>query len=243
VVEAAFSADGRWVVALTGAGKLHRFEATSGGRHLSIPSAGRTAIAVPPGRMVAVAGERGAVTLWYLADGTIAWRLPPRKLRGPIDRLAASGDGRRFATLEYDADHTVVRVWEVNRRAMLAQIEVDPYAVADIALNESGDRLFVSHEERGLLRATVEDRGATPAAIGGAEGARCRGRLQWLPGPGVLSCAVERGMVQVDEDGGLVRELGTGVAASEWIVAAAAGGERIAAVGAGHLLIWWSEDR
>jgi len=240
-VEVAFSADGAWVVALTGTGEMHRFDAHTGGRHLSIPSAGQAARALPPGRIMAVAGEGGEVTLWYLADGTIAWRLPPRKLRGPVDHLAASGDGRRFATLEYDADRTVVRVWAVRRRAMLAQIEIGAYAVTDIALDHAGERLYVAHEKEGLFVADVTRADEPPVRLGGDAGARCRSRLQWIPGKRLLACAVEGGVVELDASGRQVDELTTGVDASDWLVAAASGGGRIAAVGAGHLLVWWRD--
>jgi WD40 repeat protein len=242
-VEVAFSADGEWVVALTGAGQIHRFDARTGGRHLAIPSSGRTARALPPGRVMAVAGEKGEVTLWILADGTIDWRLPPRDLRGPVDRIATSGDGSRFATLEYDKDRTVVRVWAVKRRAMLAQVEVGAYAVADIALDHRGRRLFISHEKKGLFAADVGAGGAAPEPVGGKAAARCRSKLQWIPGQNVLSCAVDGGVLKIDGNGKQLAELRTGVDASDWIVAAASGGRRFAAVGAGHLLIWRDEDR
>ncbi|MCP4674850.1 MAG: WD40 repeat domain-containing protein [Deltaproteobacteria bacterium] len=241
-VEVAFSADGEWVVAFTGRGRMHRFDAETGGRHMSIPSAGRAARAIPPGRVLAVAGEAGEVNLWYLADGTIAWRLPPRKLRGPIDRLAASGDGRRFATLEYDEEKTLVRVWEIKRRAMLAQVEVDPYAVADIALDHTGRTLFVTHEKKGLLSAVV-DRKARLVEVGGENGARCRGRLRWIPKATLLSCSVPHGELQMDSKGRVERELVTQIDAGDWIVAASAGGRRLAAIGDGHLLIWWIDKK
>ncbi|MBW2276276.1 MAG: WD40 repeat domain-containing protein [Deltaproteobacteria bacterium] len=242
-VEVAFSADGQWVVALTGAGRMHRFDASSGGRHLAIPSVGLTARALPPGRVMAVAGERGEVTLWYLADGTIAWRLPPRKLRGPVDRIAASGDGRRFATLEYDEDRTVVRVWAVRRRAMLAQITVDAYSVTDIALDHAGEQLYLAHEHEGLYVADVSSPDTAPVRIKGDAAVRCRGRLQWIPGRRLLACAVAGGVVQLNGSGERVSELTTDVDASDWLVAAASGGRRIAAVGAGHLLVWWRDER
>jgi hypothetical protein len=242
-VEVGFSADGEWVVALSGAGRMHRFDARTGGRHLSIPSSGLTARAVPPGRIMAVAGERGEVTLWYLADGTIAWRLPPRKLRGPVDRIAASGDGRRFATLEYDEDRTVVRVWAVRRRAMLAQIEVGAYSVTDIALDHEGERLFVAHENEGLFVAEVASPEKEPERVGGEAAARCRSRLQWIPGRRLLACAVSGGVLQLGPAGKPVSELTTDIDASDWIVAAASSGGRIAAVGAGHLLVWWRGDQ
>ncbi len=237
-VEVAFSADREWVVALTGRGRMHRFAAASGGQHMTIPSTGRTARAIPPGRIVAVAGDAGEVTFWYLADGTIAWRLPPRRLRGPIDRLAPSGDGRRFATLEYDKEKTVVRVWELGRRAALAQIEVDPFAVADIALDGQGESLFVTHETRGLLTSRIQNyKGLQP--LGGRTGERCRGRLRWIPGLERLSCSIPGGELQIDPQGRLMNELITGVRSSDWIVAASSGGRRLAAIGGGHLLVWW----
>jgi hypothetical protein len=240
VVETAFSEDGNWIVALTGRGRMHRFEAKSGGRHMSVPSKGRTARSIPPGRMMAVAGEAGEVKLWYLADGTIAWRLPGRKLRGPIDKLATSGNGQRFATLEYDEASTVVRIWEINDRSMLAQIEVDPYAVFDIALDATGETLFVAHEDKGLLKAHVE-KGAIPTPLGTEVAARCRGRIQWITALDLLICSVKQGVIQIDHKGRQTKYLKTNILASSWIAAAASGGQRLAAVGDGHLLIWQIE--
>ena len=149
---------------------------------------------------MAVAGESGEVTLWYLSDGTIAWRLPPRKARGPIDRLAVSGDGSRFATLEYDATSTVVRVWEINRRAMLTQIDLDPYAVEDIALDKNGRLLFISHEKEGLMTVEVKRSADDPKPHGGSMGARCKGMLEWLSESKILSCAMKSGLIQIDTD-------------------------------------------
>jgi hypothetical protein len=241
VVETAFSFDGRWVVALTGNGAMHRYDARTGGMHMSIPSSGRSARSVPPGRTMAVAGDAGEITLWYLSDGTIYWRLPPRRLRGPVDRLASSADGLRLATLEYDGDRALARVWETRRREMLAEVAVDASAVRDIALDANGARLFVSHAEAGLQVVDVGPRGATPKPTGDA-GAGCRGRVQWIAGLGVLGCAVPRGVIHVDRAGALVEELETGVEAGDWIVTAASGGRRIAAIGEGNLLLWWRGD-
>jgi len=237
-MEVAFSADGQWVVALTGDGIMHRFDAKTGGRHMSIPSQGRTAQSIPPGHIMAVAGDGGEVTLWYLSDGTIAWRLPPRKLRGPVDRLATSGDGNRFATLEYTETKTVVRVWEVNRRAMLAQIEVDQYAISDIALDATGTHLFLTHKKQGLLTARVQRSNPKLSNFGGTAGLKCTGSLQWIDNEHRLSCATSKGVLKINEKGKLDSELKTRVDSSGWIVASALGGEKIAAVGAGHLLIW-----
>jgi WD40 repeat protein len=238
--EVAFSADAKWIVALTGKGRMHRFDSSTGGRHLSIPSAGRAARAIPPGRIMAVAGDAGEVNLWYLADGTIAWRLPPRQVRGPIDRLAASGDGKRFATLEYSEESTVVRVWEMRNRTLLAQIDVDPYAIVDIALDAKGEFLFVAHEKKGLLKTGIK-KGSELKPTGGKNGLRCKGRLQWISGLDLLNCSVSGGEIQIDLDGQMRNELETGVQSSDWIAASSAGGRRMAAVGGGHLLVWWTD--
>jgi hypothetical protein len=241
-VEVAFSADGSYLAVLTGAGRLHRFDAVTGGGHLAIPSSGRAARSVPPGHVVAVAGDGGEVTLWTLDDGTVAWRLPPRKVRGPVARLAASGDGRRLATLEYDEAGTAVRVWAVEERALAAQIAVEPYQVADIALDGAGARLFVSHERDGLLLADLGGGGA-PRKAGGEAGARCRGRLEWIPGRGALLCAAGSDLLEFDERLGLTRTRAAGADAAGLILAAAAGSSRLAAVGAGRLLLWREDPR
>lgn len=239
-VEVAFSSDGKWVVALTGRGRMHRFVAKTGEQHLGIASAGRTARSIPPGRIMAVAGEQGEVKLWYLSDGTIAWRLPPRRIRGPIDRIAASGNGKRFATLEYDNDLTVVRVWEVRQRAMLSEINVDSYEISDIALDENGETLYVAHEKKGLLATPVERHGSL-RPVGDAGSRRCRGRLQWLPGRGLLNCTVPRGCLRLDSQGKLKAELVAGGEESNWLVTGATEGHRLAAVGGGRLLVWWTD--
>ncbi len=237
VQETTFSADGRWIVALTGRGRLHRFDARRGGRHMSVRSKGRAACAIPPGRVMAVAGESGEVSLWYLSDGTIAWHLPARQLLGPIDKLATSGNGRRFATLEYDEQRSVVRVWEINKRVMLAQIEVEPYVVADIALDDQGKQLYVAHEQQGLLSAPVR-RGVKPRPLGEKAAARCTGRIQWISNSKRLSCVVSNGVIELNSQGRKIGERVTNIKASKWITTVATGGSRMAAVGDGHLLIW-----
>jgi hypothetical protein len=241
-VEVSFSADGRWVVGLTATGRAHRFEARGGGRHLEIPSSGRAARAVPPGRLLAVGGERGELTLWHLSDGTIEWRLPPRRGRGPVDRVAASGDGSRLATLEYGERHAVIRVWETHRRRVLTEIETAPYEVADLALDGEGGRLFAAHERLGLLAIDLSRGGRRLETLGGPVGERCRGRLHWLPERGTLACASGGFVLELDRDGELLRELDAGGADAEWLVAAADAGNRFVAVGGGHLLIWKSEQ-
>jgi hypothetical protein len=241
-VEVAFSADGSYLAVLTGGGGLHRFDAVTGGGHLAIPATGRTARGLPPGHVMAVAGAEGEVTLWYLEDGTIAWRLPPRKVRGPVTRLAASGDGRHLATLEYEDAGTVVRIWDIAGRALTAQIGIDPYAVADIALDTDGSRLFVSHERRGLLVAEV-GAGAGPVEAGGAAGTRCRGRLEWIPGRESLICVAGGDVLDFDGRLRLSDTRAAGPGAGGLIAAAAAGPNRLAAVGEGHLLIWREDGR
>ncbi len=235
-VETAFSSDGKWVVALSGLGEMHRWRSDTGEDHMAIPSSGRAARTVPPGQVMAVGGDLGEVTFWYLQDGTISWRLPPRRVRGAVDRLASSGDGARFATLEYDESGSVVRVWAIRRRAMLAEIEVDPYVVTDVALDREGKRLYVAHERKGLLVAEVK-RDSVLQALG-SETKRCRGRLEWVDGAGMVSCATEEGELRFDSMGRMKSELRCGTRSSEWIFATSRNGTRLVAVGGGRLLVW-----
>jgi WD40 repeat protein len=236
----AFSSDGRWVVALAGAGELHRFDALTGGLHMSIPSAGRSAVAVPPGREIAVAGEMGELTVWRLSDGTIQWRLPPRKLRGPVDLIASSGDGKRVATLEYDQDTTVVRVWDLNSSTVARQVMVDAYAVVGIALDRKGDRLFVAHEDKGLMAADLSTREVVLTPLGGATGRLCKGYIGWVDSDLSLTCALEDGVQKIHQDGSRGEMLGAGSRSSSWLVAVSDGTGAVAALGGGRLVIWRS---
>jgi WD40 repeat protein len=236
-IEVAFSADGRYAAVLTGRGALHRFDARSGEAHLRISSRGRTARPVPPGYVVAVAGEAGEVTLWYLSDGTIAWRLPPRQLRGPVDRLAASSDGRRLVTLEYESARSLVRLWDIPTRKLVAQLSVDPYAVADLAVADDGRTVIVSHGERGLLRADAQG-DKSFREIPGRTARQCRGRIAWVDGSSLVSCSLPDGEAQVDLEGKLQKRRFTQIPSAQWLVSSSAEGRTLAGVGAGHLVIW-----
>lgn len=236
-IEVAFSADGRFAAVLTGRGAMHRFDARTGEAHLRISSKGRTARPVPPGYVVAVAGEAGEVTLWYLSDGTIAWRLPPRQLRGPVDRLAASSDGRGLVTLEYEAARSLVRLWDIPTRKLVAQLAVDPYAVADLAVADDGRTVIVSHGERGLLRADARG-DKSFREIPGKIARQCRGRIRWVEGSSLMSCALSDGEAQVDLEGKLHQRRFTQIPSGQWLVSSSAEGRTLVAVGAGHLVIW-----
>jgi WD40 repeat protein len=234
-VETAFSSDGEWVTALSGKGVMHRFSARSGGAHLAVPSSGLTASAVPPGRIMAVAGKSGEVTLWYLADGTIDRRIPPRDTRGAIDRVTASGNGEVIATLEYSQQKSVVRVWAGRSRTLLRQIEIDGRTAVSIALDETGKTLFVSHEDKGLLSLSIRDKdGLLP--VKGDAAARCKARIQWNAGMKRLVCSVKDGLLLLDDQGAMQRFLPIKNESSDWV--ASGGGFIIAAAGGGQLLLW-----
>jgi len=98
-LDVAFSADGSYIAALLGNGAIHRFEAATGGRHLTVPAKGLTATVMPKGDIVAVGGKLGELVLWRLSDGTIEWKIEPKNFRGDIDSIAVSGDGTTVATL------------------------------------------------------------------------------------------------------------------------------------------------
>ena len=240
-VETSFSSDGEWIVALTGQGRMHRMDAATGGRHLKIPSQGRSARAIPPGRIMAVAGESGAVKMWYLSDGTIAWRLPPRAGRGSVDAIAASGDGARFALLEYTDTQTIVRIFAFRKRTMLRQYTLNTLAIGDIALDDKGETLFLSHETNGLLLANVSN--PAPPVPGQKRGApRCTGHLSWHATQKRLYCATTDGLLNLTDNGRTLRQYKTPGTTDKWIVAAATEGPRIAAIGGGRLLVWWLNE-
>jgi WD40 repeat protein len=237
VNDVAFSADGKFVVALLGNGRIHRFDAGSGGRHLAVLSRGTATASVPPGALVAVGGEKGEVVLWRLEDGTIDWKIHPRKSRGDIDKIAVSGDGRIIAALEYAGDKTIVRLWRVHNKWALGQFELDGTLYADIALNKTGDTLFLSHEERGLYTLAVNQKESKPVLF--SEDTRmCRGKISWINSQDSLQCSSVNAIARVKMDGGKPSLLETGIVSDRWIISVSLQGTTTAAVGAGHLLIW-----
>jgi hypothetical protein len=235
-VEVLFSADGRWVVALLGNGRIHRFVADTGGRHMGIPSRGTAARGVPPGRLVAVAGKDGELVLWRLSDGTIEWRIPARSEGGQAARIAVSGDGRRIALLEFTDADTAIRVFEVHRRRAVARFTLPGTDWHDIALSGDGQRLFISHETNGLFAAAV-DAGGAPEPFG-ASAAVCVGRIEWRAEKQMLACSTQGGILHVKADGTDGPVLTTPEVSDRWIAAGSITGGITAAIGSGHLLLW-----
>ncbi len=239
-VETAFSSDGRWVTALSGKGVLHRFDARSGERHKAVFSSGITAAVIPPGRIAAVGGQSGEVTLWYLADGTIARRIFSGNRGGSISSITASGNGKVIATLDYANEKSIVRVWSVKTRKLIRQLEVEGRTIVYIALDDPGKTLFSAHETRGLLSASLEDRSSLEP-VAGTDTSKCTGRIEWIPSQKIIVCSTKKGLFRIKRDGSSLPFLTASTVSSEWIASVSSGGSKIAAAGGGYLIIWKTE--
>jgi WD40 repeat protein len=232
-----FSDDGKYLVVLLGNGRIHRFDAAKGGSHMSIPSSGLVAAMVPQGKTVAVAEKNGELTLWRLSDGTIEWHLPPKHNLGMVSKLAVSSNGNRIATLEYSKDGAVIRIWQIHRRSMIAQIPVADKEISDIALNSDGSSLYISTIGQGLIKACINRSGTKfLKEIKKARG--CTGKIKWISSARLLSCSVDNGIVWIDQSGKTVKKFITSMETTTLAVSVSEDGNTVAAVGNGHLLMW-----
>ncbi len=233
--DVAFSADGRYVVALLGNGAIHRFDARQGGRHLAIPSRGLTARTVPPGDIVAVGGNSGELVFWRLSDGTIEWRLDAKNFRGDIDEIAVSGNGETVATLEYTETHTIVRLWEIGGKRQGIQFDLPGTSFEKMVLNHNGSALYFSHSQMGLVTLPAKRNGRIEKVSEAST--RCRGALFWATEQSGPACAITGGILKLTATGEVTGTLRIHSDAAQWNVAMAPTGTTVA-VGAGHLLLW-----
>lgn len=234
-IDVAFSSDGKYVVALLGNGEIHRFDAQSGGAHLGIPSSGVSAHAVPPGNLIAVGDRGGELVLWRLIDGTIEWKIEGKHFRGNIADISVSENGKIIATLEYTDKQTIVRIWQIYQKKALAQIELEGTGYVDMALAQEGDKLFLSHEEKGLMQIDLQAN-LTAHSVGN-DASKCTSQLFWIANDNKLGCSVTGGIIHLNQDGTVHRNLKIKSEAKRWMVAQSLVGTTIA-VGSGHLLLW-----
>jgi WD40 repeat protein/class 3 adenylate cyclase len=80
----------------------------------------------PDGRLLAVAGEEGKVTVWDTRTLKPAGSLTG--LSGGVQAIAFSPDGESLAAAEVEAEQPRLRVWNVRRRAVTAEIATMPIA-------------------------------------------------------------------------------------------------------------------
>lgn len=230
-----FSSDGNFVVVLLGNGQIHRFDASNGGNHLSVPSKGLSAQTVPPGDVVAVGGAGGEVIFWRLTDGTIEWKINSRDFRGEIDKIAVSGNGKTIATLEYTDTKTIIRIWRMKQKSAVAQLNLQGTEFVDMILDATGKNILLTHLEHGLMMVKAAPN-EVPQKMGG-HASKCVGELFWPQQQMGPSCSISGGILQLTPSGDVRQRLQIHSDAARWMVAQSPSGTTLA-VGAGHLLIW-----
>jgi WD40 repeat protein len=145
--EAAFSADGRRVVAggygEEGGGEVVAWEVSSGRRLAQVyPAHSVGAVALSPdGEHMASGASDGAVQLWEAAGGAPLATL--RGHEGSVEALTFAPDGRRLASGSSDG---TVRVWDLGRRAAGPRLQGHPDHVQDCVFSTDGRRLVTRSE-------------------------------------------------------------------------------------------------
>lgn len=201
---AAFTADGRYLLVADAAGFIHRWDAVTGGRHRAFEVDAHAFDVLDAGRLVAVSGARGGLTLWRIGDGTIAARLG-RVGGEPSHRLVASPDGMRLAEQESADGAVQITVWDMSEQRVVGRIGGVSSGLVDLVLDGQGGAALASHDERGVLRARVENPSSW-SDWGGAVGRGCRGSLVVSPDGSRLACAMERGAALFDLETGQVTQ-------------------------------------
>ena len=90
----------------------------------------------PDGRLIAVAGADGTISLWDLAKGKESLVLHGHT--GPVFCLAFDREGRRIVSGGYDR---TVRVWDVTKGTLISSLQGHSQYVTGVAFSPIGDQV------------------------------------------------------------------------------------------------------
>ncbi len=169
-----FSADGHWLAASTGAGKLRLWRLTEDGRAEPLPlenaeETGRTTTLAlgPDGRSLVSGDQDGGIRTWELPGGRQRPAVPAR--RGQVAGLSVSADGRYLLQISQDWQ---AQVWDLEEGRGLSLI---PGLWTSGVLSPDGTILYLTSAQAGDVVALDRTSGrilpvpfARPKAQGGA---------------------------------------------------------------------------
>jgi WD40 repeat protein len=136
--EAAFSADGRWLVTTSAAGAavLRSFPSLKEARRFTHAGGATAAVFAPDGRWLAVAGYDGGIDLWDPASGQLLRRL--RGAAGTVWSVAVSPDG---GTLAAAGEDKKIRLWNVADGRLVRTIAGHDRIIWEVRFSPDGRRL------------------------------------------------------------------------------------------------------
>jgi WD40 repeat protein len=142
-----WTSDGTKIIALTGDGRLHVFDATTFEklREFGPKEAGRPQARPPElsrdGSLVAVGYEDGTARVWETETGRVVAELPHA---GPVYQVAFSPNGRFLVT----ASSNTPTIWDMESQRALGQLVGHEAAVIPVDFSSDGSSIVSAGEDR-----------------------------------------------------------------------------------------------
>ena len=241
VTAIAWSPDGAWLVASSGAGEVVKYEAETGEITVLQESQGESvdALAISAdGAFVAAGGQAGTLWIWDLDGDSPTLVTTLEHPRTWIDRLRWNP---HYPELAFSLGR-YVQVWDATTQSVITTLNFEASSALDLAWHPQGDRLSVGgNQSVKTWKRQDWDDDPTVQEVGGASGA-----IAWSPEGTYLASGNNDCSVMVWEDGnpypwrmqgfpGKVRQLA-------WSMATTSGAPLLASI-SGESVVVWTKDR
>jgi len=242
VTAIAWSSDGAWLAASSGAGEVVRYDAKTGETTVLQEAQGESvdALAISAdGAFLAAGGQSGTVRIWRLDSGTPIRVTTLELSRAWIDRLQWNP---RHPELAFSLGR-YAQIWDATHQSIITTLNFESSSVLDLSWHPQGDRLSLSGNQS-IKTWRRQDWDADPIVreIGGASGA-----IAWSPDGSYFASGNNDRSVLVWEDenpypwqmqgfSGKVRQLA-------WSMPKTAVGAPLLASISGEGVVVWTKDR